>query len=81
MINTLFWCVTVPGIYIAGMLLTYKVLRKTLFTDDDHIDREDAAASALLWVIAVPFLLVFVAPFRLALKLFDMIDGGNHGAE
>ena len=75
MINTLFWCVTVPGVYIAGMILTYKILRKTLFEDDS--ERENAIADAMLWVFTVPFLLVVVAPFCLALKLFDMIDGGD----
>lgn len=74
MINTLFWCITVLGIYIAGMLLTYKVLRGTLFKGDYHVDKEDAIASAICWVITVPFLLVVVAPFHLALKLFDWID-------
>lgn len=77
MIEVLFWSFTVPGIYLGGMLLTYKVLRKTLFKDDGHTDKEDAVAPALLWVVVVPFLLVFVAPFHLALRLFDMIDKGN----
>jgi hypothetical protein len=75
MINTLFWCVTVPGIYIAGMLLTYKILRKTLFKDDS--EREDAIASAMLWVVTVPFMLVCTVPFYLMPAVFDWIDGGD----
>lgn len=75
MINILFWCITVPDVYIAGMLLTYKILRKTLFKDDS--ERGDAIADAMLWVVTVPFLLVCAVPFYLMPKLFDWIDGGE----
>lgn len=77
MINILFWCVTVPGIYIAGMLLTYKILRKTVFTDNDYSDDESARNISVIWFLSLPFLLVAVLPYHLIMKLFDMIDGGE----
>lgn len=77
MINTLFGCVTVPGIYIAGMLLTYKILRKIVFTDNDDIDKEAACHISIIWFLSLPFLLVAVLPYHLIMKLFDMIDGGE----
>lgn len=77
MINTLFWCITVPGIYIAGMLLMYKILRKTVFTDNDYSDDESARHISAIWFLSLPFLLLAVLPYHLIMKLFDMIDGGE----
>lgn len=74
--ETVFWCVTVPGIYIAGMLLTYWVCRKLDEKYDEQYDSEELRDIAMLWPITlIPLLLVVI--INLLWWLMDMI-GGKH---
>ncbi len=75
MINILFWCITVPGVYLGGMCLTYKILRKTVFTDNDDSDKEAARHISVIWFLSLPYLMVAVLPHHLIMKLFDMFEG------
>lgn len=75
MINILFWCITVPGIYLAGMCLTYWILCKTPLVETKE-DKADARTSAMLWVITVPILLVFCFVHLLEMML-DTLNGGD----
>lgn len=78
LINVLFWCITVPGVYLGGMCITYKILRKTLFKDArSEFEIDDCRLCAGFWIFTAPIILVFVAPIHGIAKLFDMIDGGG----
>lgn len=76
--GTVFWCITVPGIYLAGMLFTYWACRKLEKRNgyDSDEDDEDIREVALVWPISVPVILI-VTIFILLYWLMDVI-GGKH---
>ena len=76
MIDTLFWCITAPSIYIAVACLTYKILRKIFFTELSEI--ENAQACAAFWFFTVPVMVVILVPYWVFTKLFEMIEGGEN---
>lgn len=76
-IEKLFWFGTVPGMYLGIACLAYKVMR--LIYKDEH--PSDVKTIAALWLVTVPFLLVFGGIPWVFRSLFDMVDGGNDDAD
>lgn len=74
----LFWCITVPSLYLGGACLSYKILRKTLYKDmDDRDEAEGCRIAAGLWIVCVPLIILFVGIPHALNALFDMIETEN----
>lgn len=71
----LFWCITVPSLYLGGACLSYKIFRKTLYKDMDEIG--ECRVNAAMWFMIVPLIILFVGIPRAFNALFDMIETEN----
>lgn len=77
-IEKLFWFITVPGLYIGIAALVYRAMRITIAKDEDQ---EDVKYMAALWILTIPFLLIFAGIPWVFSSLFDMVDGGDNNAD
>lgn len=71
----LFWCITVPSLYLGGACLVYRIFRKTLFKDKD--EAEDCRFAAAIWLVTVPLVILFVGIPSVFDALFNMIETEN----
>ena len=71
----LFWCITVPSLYLGGVCLSYKIFRNTLYKDGD--DAGDCKLAAGIWFVTVPLFIVFVGIPSAFDVLFNMIEPEN----
>ena len=74
MFEFLFWIIAIPGLYLGGACVTYKILRKTVFSAPTDKDVAGARHCATLWILYVAFFFLLGNVPWIFGKLFELIE-------